>query len=148
MTPSSRVFAQALLWLILGAVLLGCPGEDPDRQVFAQVCEDCHLMEFREAIDPVHVDVYPERCVACHGNAAWAPVDYTGHDEYMFPLISGSHAGLDCEECHPAPANTLDFTCTECHEHEKPDMDDEHGGIGGYEYVSESCLECHPRGSE
>lgn len=144
---SIRLSVVSLVLLLL-LTLAGCPGEDPNPQVFAEGCEDCHQTAFREAMDPVHVDVYPERCVACHNNITWAPEDNSGHDTYIFPIAAGNHSGIECAECHPPPSNTLNFTCTDCHEHEQPDMDDEHRGVGGYRYLSSSCLDCHPTGGE
>ena len=115
--------------------------------VFAEDCQSCHILEFQNAADPVHVDVYPARCVACHNNESWRPDDNSGH-ETIFPIAGTEHDGLVCEECHPEPARTLDFTCTDCHAHERPDMDAEHGDEGGYVYESRACLDCHPDGSE
>ena len=124
-----------------------CTGVDPAPMVFAEDCESCHIQAFLSAADPIHVDVYPERCVACHNNIAWRPGDNSGH-ETIFPTVGTAHAGLACDECHPEPARTFDFTCTECHAHEKPDMDRRHGGEGGYRYESHACLHCHPDGGE
>ena len=40
------------------------------------------------------------------------------------------------------------FTCIDCHAHTKPDMDDEHDDVGGYEYQTSACYACHPDGKE
>jgi hypothetical protein len=38
------------------------------------------------------------------------------------------------------------FSCTNCHEHNKTEMDSEHREVGGYVYNSVNCLSCHPKG--
>jgi hypothetical protein len=40
------------------------------------------------------------------------------------------------------------FTCLTCHEHSRAEMDDKHRGRSGYQYASQDCLRCHPRGQE
>ena len=71
------------------------------------------------------------------------------HDGQYFPIYTGKHregeAWNDCVECHANPATYADFTCFTCHL--KPEMDDKHSEENGYEYVSTTCLECHPDGT-
>ena len=147
MTRKLTTFAHGLIALLVPLALAACGGHEPAPMVFAEDCQSCHLVEFLAAEDPVHVEVYPQRCSACHNNITWSPDDNSGH-ELIFPVAGTEHDGLTCEECHPPPQQTLDFTCTDCHAHEKPDMDDEHDGEGGYVYESRACLDCHPEGNE
>lgn len=152
-TASARSTRRLVLTVIAVVIpvaalaLTACTGVDPNPAVFAEDCQSCHIQEFLTVSEPVHVDVYPERCVACHSSVSWRPDDNTGH-EAIFPVSGTEHDGLTCDECHPEPARTLDFTCTECHAHERADMDDEHGGEDGYRYESSACLDCHPDGGE
>ena len=53
-----------------------------------------------------------------------------------------------CVECHPNPGNYAIFTCIDCHEHNKPDMDDKHEDVQDYVYSSVACFDCHPNGEE
>lgn len=145
----SRIAAWLPAIGIVGSVAVssGCGGHDPAPMVSAEDCESCHIQDFLNASDPLHVGEYPERCVACHNNVAWRPDDNRGH-EIIFPVAGTDHDGLTCDDCHPAPQRTLGFTCTECHAHEQPDMDAEHRDEDGYTYESVACLDCHPDGSE
>ena len=79
----------------------------------------------------------------------WKPAEFAIHDAQFFPIFSGAHNGewTSCTECHSNPANYSVFTCIDCHEHNRTDMDDKHSGENGYEYSSLACLDCHPTGS-
>ena len=62
-----------------------------------QLCVSCH--------EDVHQGEFGSECAACH--TARSFIDRTAmvrrHNTSRFPL-SGSHAALDCEECHPPAA--------------------------------------------
>ncbi|MFQ5652827.1 MAG: hypothetical protein ACE5IY_23085, partial [bacterium] len=72
------------------------------------------------------------------------------HDNLFFPIFTGKHASAwdDCFSCHPNPSNRKDFTCLECHEHRRSEMDAIHQGIPGYAYQDSECLLCHPTGEK
>ena len=67
-----------------------------------------------------------------------------------FPIYSGSHRGEweGCIECHTQQENYTVFSCIDCHEHNKSDMDKEHREENGYSYNSMACFICHPDGQE
>jgi hypothetical protein len=76
---------------------------------------------------------------------------------HKFPIVSGPHAA-DCNTCHGDFQSFSQFTCLNCHGHEKPLTDMLHvslarrgsaavpdGGVG-YAYDGVSCLQCHATG--
>lgn len=112
-------------------------------------CVACHQNDYDQTNNPNHLAAnFPTDCVACHTtNPGWTPATFD-HDAQYFPIYTGKHrqgeTWNDCVECHANPASYADFTCFTCHL--KPEMDDKHSEENGYEYVSTTCLECHPNG--
>jgi hypothetical protein len=87
------------------------------------------------------------QCYACHptGEAG----DFGEHDA-LFPIFSGKHNNNwdDCSTCHEEPDNRKVFTCLNCHEHNRSEMDGAHvGKVQDYRYESSACYECHPDGT-
>ena len=115
-------------------------------------CNSCHQDEFLAVKEPDHVSSgFPTSCQFCHTLApGWKPASYSQHDSESFPIYSGKHEGEwnSCSECHTNSSNFSQFSCTDCHEHNKADMDNEHQGeVKGYSYVSSECYRCHPNGN-
>ena len=110
-------------------------------------CYGCHDADYNNANDPQHLGGnFPIDCIECHSQNAWKPSTFN-HDG-LFPIYSGSHNGEwnSCSECHTIASNYALFSCIDCHEHNKTDMDNEHQGENGYIYNSINCLDCHPNG--
>ncbi len=113
-------------------------------------CFSCHRDDYEGTTDPDHQAAgFPTDCEACHGTTQWEGAEFD-HDGLFFPIYSGRHAGVwdDCADCHVASGDFGRFECLTCHEHDEPDMDDEHEDVPGYAYQSQACLECHPHGEE
>ncbi len=113
-------------------------------------CFDCHENDYNQAVDPPHASAqFGTDCLDCHTEFAWEPSTFD-HDNQYFRIYSGEHQGEwnTCNECHPNSANYAIFSCIDCHEHNKTDMDDEHKDELDYTYNSIACLDCHPDGSE
>lgn len=111
-------------------------------------CFGCHSADYNKVTDPPHlVANFPVDCTECHSQNAWEPSTFD-HDGKYFPIYSGEHKGEwdSCTDCHTTPSNYSLFSCIDCHEHNKTDMDKEHQGEDGYIYTSAGCLECHPSG--
>ena len=107
-------------------------------------CVACHRRDYDNASNPNHRNAgFPEGCQACHSTNAWRPADFD-HDRF-FPLTR-DHGGIPCQNCHQNPGNFRSFQCLTCHERER--MDDKHEDVRGYQYQSQSCYSCHPRGVE
>jgi hypothetical protein len=111
-------------------------------------CYACHTADYNATKDPAHLAAqFPKECAECHTETAWEPSTFN-HDSQYFPIYSGKHRGEwnKCVECHTVPTNYSVFSCTNCHEHNKTDMDKEHQGEKGYVYNSVNCFACHPKG--
>jgi hypothetical protein len=108
-------------------------------------CVDCHLQEFQSANDPDHVAAgFPQTCDTCHSTFTWRGATF----DHSFPIDSGDHRRLDCNECHLQPRNFAIFSCTHCHEHNRADMADDHDRVRNYVWESNACYGCHPQGEE
>lgn len=113
-------------------------------------CYACHTQDYNSATNPNHVSLrFPEDCTDCHGQSSWTPSTFN-HDQQYFPIFSGKHRNewSDCQQCHTNPANFAVFSCVTCHEHNRTDMDNEHSGVNGYQYLSSACFDCHPDGED
>ena len=68
------------------------------------------------------------------------------HD-VLFPIATGTHAGVECNTCHGDYDSFTHFNCTACHVHDRARIDPMHlGAVSGYSYGPETCYGCHPRG--
>ena len=116
----------------------------------SQECISCHLTDYQQATNPNHQTVgFPTQCAECHDlSPDWRPANFTNHDAQFFPVYSGKHKGEweSCTDCHTNANDFAQFSCTNCHEHNQSDMNEEHGGVNGYVYDSKACFECHPSG--
>jgi hypothetical protein len=113
-----------------------------------KTCVGCHQNNYNGTTNPPHASTgFSTDCQACHTTTAWQPATFD-HDGQYFPIYSGSHNNRwnTCADCHTNSSNYLVFSCITCHEHNKTDMDNEHRSIQGYEYLSDACYSCHPRG--
>ncbi len=112
-------------------------------------CYSCHQNDYMSTANPSHQSLgFETNCTQCHTiDPDWKPAEFREHDP-LFPIYSGKHRGEwnSCTDCHKQPQSYALFSCTDCHEHNRSDMDEEHGGISGYTYSSPSCLACHPTG--
>jgi hypothetical protein len=109
-------------------------------------CYGCHRQDYENARDPNHQTAgFPTNCETCHfsTHVTWGQAVF----DHQFPITSGDHSNLSCTDCH-LTANYQVFSCIDCHEHNKADMDDEHGDVNGYSYNSQACYSCHPSGKE
>lgn len=125
------------------------PGQ-PYRGISSE-CVSCHLDDYQGTTSPNHVTSgISTDCTECHDLTPGWPAEFRDHDDQYFPIYSGRHRGawMSCTDCHNNPSNFNAFTCLDCHEHEKSRMDDKHDRVGGYQYNSQACFNCHPNGSE
>jgi hypothetical protein len=117
-------------------------------------CQGCHAGEFESAVpltcggchrDP-HRGELGQRCEGCHETSTWASTfSADAHRRTTFPL-TGRHAFLPCNECHP---NARDrgfsgnsVTCDRCH------LDDyQRTRATSLDHVANGfslqCLSCH-----
>lgn len=115
-------------------------------------CYDCHQKDYNSAVNPSHQNSgFSTNCTECHTtDPDWKPAEFKQHDTQYFPVYSGSHKGEwnSCADCHTQPENYNKFSCIDCHEHNKTDMDKEHREENGYSYNSNACFACHPNGNK
>jgi hypothetical protein len=106
-------------------------------------CVGCHQAEYNATRNPNHAQSgFPTSCEQCHSTNAWTPASFD-HDRF-FPL---PHHGVSvCSDCHRG-GNVQQFSCIDCHEHNRADTDKDHREVGGYQYSSQACYNCHRRGS-
>jgi predicted CXXCH cytochrome family protein len=113
-------------------------------------CSSCHQADYNTTTNPSHSSLgFSTNCTECHTtDPDWKPASYKQHDALSFPIYSGKHQGEwnNCTDCHTNPGNYKVFTCIDCHEHNKTDMDNKHREEGGYVYNSVNCKNCHPQG--
>ncbi len=111
-------------------------------------CFSCHKDDYNEADNPNHVlSKFSEICTDCHDmHPDWKPATFD-HDP-VFPIYSGKHNSEwnKCTDCHNSGGDYSQFTCIDCHEHNKAKMDGEHDEEPDYRYNSIDCLDCHPKG--
>ncbi len=113
-------------------------------------CVSCHKTDYDNTLNPRHSGLgFSLICTQCHTlQPGWKPATYTQHDSQSFPIYSGTHRGewSNCTDCHASTSSYSQFTCINCHEHNKAEMDSKHSGRAGYSYDSPSCFRCHPTG--
>ena len=113
-------------------------------------CFSCHEPQYRGASSLDHLaNGFSKRCEDCHGFYSWQPAEFAQHDR-VFPIFNGEHAGEwnTCRDCHFSSGDFSQFSCLNCHEHNKNEMDHEHREVAAYMYESHACLSCHPTGSK
>jgi hypothetical protein len=117
-------------------------------------CFSCHAEDYRRA-QPDHVrSGFPTTCETCHTTSDFSDADFRAHDARFFPIFSGPHRGAwnSCSDCHTSvnQGSFQNFSCLNCHEHNRREMDEEHDDddVRGYRYESNACLSCHPQGRE
>ncbi len=108
-------------------------------------CYQCHQTDYTIPTNPNHVTLlFSHQCDQCHTTNVWDPSTFN-HDLQYFRIYSGRHQNewTSCQQCHPTLGSYQLFTCISCHEHNQPDMDDQHNGVSGYVYSSPACYDCH-----
>ncbi len=140
----------ALLSVMLAACLQN--HQNGAREFRGDDCVACHLDDYNNAVNPVHVGVNPTTCGDCHSQFGWRPAHAGAHPEAAFRITGNSkHTGVTCVECHnpnfgsnKKGANT---DCIACHI--RPEIDPDHTGRNGYAWSDSKhnfCLTCHPSG--
>jgi len=110
-------------------------------------CVSCHQSDYNATNNPAHAAAgFPTVCQNCHTTATWLGATFN-HDASFFPIYSGAHNGKwsSCATCHTNAANYVVFSCINgCHS--QTGTNNNHRGVSGYRYDSQSCYSCHPRG--
>ncbi|MGC2324527.1 MAG: hypothetical protein WA463_17975, partial [Terriglobales bacterium] len=79
-------------------------------------CVSCHLKDFQSTNNPSHVALnFSQNCQQCHTTVSWDGATFD-HSSVGFPL-TGSHAELQCTQCHVNNNYNLTSTaCVTCHQ--------------------------------
>jgi hypothetical protein len=91
-------------------------------------CVACHQL------NDVHAGRYGRRCDSCHGEDKWKKTTFN-HDRDTKFRLSGRHADVRCDACHPRRLyeDKVGGQCYDCHK-----ADDPHR-----ERFGRRCQECH-----
>ncbi|MFH1810306.1 MAG: cytochrome c3 family protein [Pseudomonadota bacterium] len=126
-----------------GADCDACHG---DFETFTRfTCISCHEHD-QASTDPHHAGVvgYEYDATGCYGcHPSGIALGRADH-EVLFPIVTGAHGGMACENCHVT--DYRGFSCIDCHDHAASIVDPAHNGVSGYQYASDACYRCHPRG--
>jgi len=140
-------FDHNATWPLRGAhTMLDCSSCHSQGYDLPRDCYGCHVQDYETTRDPDHsVTGFPTDCVLCHfpSHVSWTQAVFN----HQFPVSSGNHGQLDCTDCH-ITSNFREFTCIDCHAHQRTRMDNEHDDVAGYSYNSQACYSCHPQGRE
>lgn len=142
--------------LLLLALVCACAREHATEavEVRGTDCVTCHLAQYQSA-NPPHVGNFPQTCADCHSTSSWIPALGGAHPEASFPIASGAHQGITCQDCHDSSKGTsvggANTDCIGCHtgEHSQTRMANAHGGVSRYMWdatMPHFCLSCHPSG--
>jgi hypothetical protein len=147
-----RNFTHAFFPLVGGHEIKNCYTCHNQRtfQGLDTKCVSCHLDNYQQTQNPNHQQVgFSTNCENCHKITSWKDAQFD-HDNQFFPIYSGKHKGKwnTCADCHSNQNNYAEFSCINCHEHNKTTMDQKHRNVNGYVYNSQACYNCHPNGSE
>jgi hypothetical protein len=112
----------------------------------------CHLTDYNTT-NPLHSSGgFGLDCQTCHTTTAWRPYTWSlaSHSTW-FPIAAGNrHSPTvwanSCATCHMT-TSYKDFSCIDCHTHNKTTTDQQHAGRANYTYTSAGCYDCHPRGN-
>ncbi len=144
-TWQGAVFNHNQYWPLQGAhTALDCNQCHASGYDLPRNCYGCHKADYDATTNPNHQSAgFPTTCESCHfsTHVSWNQAVFS----HQFPINSGAHRNIACSECH-LTANYLQFSCIDCHEHNRNDMNDEHDDVGGYSYNSQACYTCHPDG--
>ncbi len=143
-----------------------CHAEARERRFSRAVvdCQQCHQADAQrtQGLDkPVnHVTWGLEQrpCRECHSPLSFRPALFPIHDT-CFPISSGAHAGVACLGCHSSlegvgtlvvgTCRTNTARCTSCHTNDGAGAsrisftDQQHEGVGGYQFRDRRCYDCH-----
>jgi len=151
-TWSSQGFNHDFFPLTLGHAINDC-ATCHTSGVFEPIssdCYSCHQSDFMAATNPSHQGAgFTTTCTECHTtDPGWKPAKFDIHDEFYFPIYSGTHRGEwdNCTACHSQPESYSVYTCISCHEHSQSNTDKEHSEVNGYHYDGQACYVCHPVG--
>jgi hypothetical protein len=107
-------------------------------------CFSCHLQDYQRADEPDHVSAgFPTECQFCHNTIEWDDADFGGgfgFDHSAFFQLTGTHATLDCSDCHVDGFAGTPTDCVGCHISDYNATRDPNHQQSGF---STNCEDCH-----
>jgi len=144
-TWQGAVFNHNQYWPLQGAhTALECNRCHANGYDLPRDCYGCHRADYEATTNPNHQATgFPTTCENCHfsTHVTWNQAVFN----HQFPINSGAHRNIACNECH-LTANYQQFSCIDCHTHNKNSTDSQHREVRGYSYNSQACYSCHPTG--
>lgn len=127
----------ALAGSAIAGVACGSRGHET-VSVTRNECATCHMTEYTEAKQPLHVGNFPRTCSDCHAESGWMPAKGFDHGKYF--ALDGAHALAACGQCHTTGFNRGDTPkdCVGCH---RDDYDS--SPFPGHQTFSTTCTDCH-----
>ena len=103
-------------------------------------CVGCHQADYNGTTNPNHGQSgFPTTCETCHSTTAWQPSTFDHRSFFPIP-----HHGINqCNDCHTT-GNSMQFSCIDCHTHNKTTTDSHHRGVGGYQVQLAVLLQLSP----
>ncbi|MBK8530620.1 MAG: hypothetical protein IPL64_01835 [Flavobacteriales bacterium] len=107
-------------------------------------CEACHQTDFNNTVEPNHTQAnFTNDCTQCHTTDGWTPSSYDHTSSTGFAL-NGSHANVNCNQCHANGYTNTPNTCEGCHLADYNSTTDPNHGQAGF---PTDCALCHDEGS-
>ncbi|MBK8499923.1 MAG: hypothetical protein IPL52_14165 [Flavobacteriales bacterium] len=107
-------------------------------------CDACHLTDYNGTVEPNHAQAnFSTDCTQCHTADGWTPSSFDHTASTGFAL-NGSHANLNCNQCHAAGYANTPNTCEACHLTDYNATTDPNHVTAGF---PTDCAMCHDEGS-
>ncbi|MBP9176369.1 MAG: hypothetical protein KBF67_02615, partial [Flavobacteriales bacterium] len=100
--------------------------------------------DFNNTVEPNHTQAnFTNDCTQCHTTDGWTPSSYDHTSSTGFAL-NGSHANVNCNQCHANGYTNTPNTCEGCHLADYNSTTDPNHGQAGF---PTDCALCHDEGS-
>ncbi|MBK9514654.1 MAG: hypothetical protein IPO05_13760 [Flavobacteriales bacterium] len=107
-------------------------------------CDACHMADYTGTVEPNHTQAdFATDCTQCHTTDGWTPSSYDHMNATGFAL-NGSHANVNCNQCHSSGYVNTPNTCEGCH---LPDYNATTGPNHVTAGFPTDCAMCHDEGS-
>ncbi len=107
-------------------------------------CDACHMADYTGTVEPNHTQAqFSMDCTQCHTADGWTPSSYDHMNATGFAL-NGSHANVNCNQCHAAGYTNTPNTCEGCHLPDYNATTDPNHVTAGF---PTDCALCHDEGN-
>ncbi|MBK9416954.1 MAG: hypothetical protein IPN62_06585 [Flavobacteriales bacterium] len=107
-------------------------------------CDACHMADYTGTVEPNHTQAqFSTDCTQCHTADGWTPSSYDHMNATGFAL-NGSHANVNCNQCHASGYTNTPNTCEGCHLPDYNATTDPNHVTAGF---PTDCALCHDEGN-